>query len=202
MKCNECIFLPSETIWESKSKIEGELGQKSPFRNDNILYQSPGFQGQNEEHPISGITKQKCQNCSDCHLIAYEAFFKNNKIIFENIDSRKVRLKKTVEDNSSESFSTRPNIRHRMPYHMGKSREKYNFYDEPEEVKDAALSLLKRLFSVPGFLSPQQAEIFAKVNLGFKLRKSTERNTKMQLKNKLRSLEYIVDYWEDLEDLL
>ena len=50
-----------------------------------------------------------------------------------------------------------------MRYKIGHSKEKYNFHDEPEEVKNATLHLVKRLFSVPGFLSPQQAEVFAKV---------------------------------------
>jgi len=197
-KCDECIFLPSETIWESKSKLEGKLGQESPFRNGDVLYQSPGFQRQtSEKHPVSGITKQECQNCSNCHLTAYEAFFKNDRIIFEEIASRKIRLKKTTKN----STTRMPVVRNRMLL-MGRSREKYNFYDEPEEVKKAALDLLKKLFAVPGFLSSSQANVVAKLKLGKKLRESTERNVKAQFIKKLRSLEYIVDYWEDLEELL
>ena len=205
MKCDECIFLPSETIWESKSKIEGKLGQESPFENGDILYQSPRFQGQKEEYPISGITKQECKNCSNCHLIAHEAFFRNDRIIFEEIESRKIRLKKTVEDTTGIRNSGSvlpPVIIHRMPYYSGKSREKYNFYDEPEEVKKAALDLLKKLFAVPGFLSSSQANVVAKLKLGRKLRESTERNVKAQFIKKLRSLEYIAEYWEDLEEFL
>ena len=206
MKCNECIFLPSETIWESKSKIEGKLGQESPFRNGDILYQTPGFQGQKEKHPVSGITKQVCQNCSNCHLIAHEAFFRNDRIIFEVIESKKIRLKKIVEGstgnrNSDMAFLPRA-IAHKLPHYSGKPRETYNFNNEPQEIKEAALDLVKKLFSVTGFLSASQANVVAKLKLGWKLRESTERNVKAQFIKKLRSLQYIVDYWEDFEEII
>ena len=191
--CDECIFLPSATIWESESRIKGELGQnKSPF-DANMAW---SYQNRNQEHPIAGITKEECQNCSVCNLRAHEAFFNNNKIIFEEISMKKIRLKRTVGNRPS------PMLLHKNNYTMGHSREKYNFHDEPEEVKEATLFLLKKLFSVPGFLSPQQAEIFAKVDLGFKLRKSTERNNKRNLRKKIRSCEYIHYYWKDLRKLL
>ena len=80
-------------------------------------------------------------------------------------------------------------------------RDIYNFHDEPQQIKDAIFELVNDLFSVEGFLSKAQANVVTKIKLGRKLRKSTERNTKRQLKNKLESLQYIVDYWEDLEDL-
>ena len=35
-----------------------------------------------------------------------------------------------------------------------------------------------------------------------KLKSSTERNTKRQLRKKIRKAEYMKDFWEDLEELI
>ena len=219
MKCKQCDFFPSENVWNSKSTITGVLGQKSPILSDQDQM-FPAYmihEKKEKEHPLSFITKEECKNCNACFLKAYESIYYKNEIVFEEIEGREVRLK---NQNDSKPFRKGPGkffLSHdgkkvidlltnlspnASPTRTRNKRERYNFHDEPQEIKDAVFYLVRKLFSVPGFLSPTQAKIFAKLNLGRKLRKSTERNTKSQLKKKLQSLEYIVDYWKDLEDLL
>ena len=212
MVCNQCDFFPPDNVWKSKSTVRGILGQKSPILSDQeqMFPAYMSHEKKEKEHALSFITKEECRKCNKCILKAYESIFYKDEIIFENIENRELRLK---NNNHSKPFQKGPG--NFFLSHDGKlvrggvatmltrnKRERYNFHDEPQEIKDAVFYLVRKLFSVPGFLSPTQAKIFAKLNLGRKLRKSTERNTKSQLKKKLQSLEYIVDYWKDLEELL
>ena len=52
------------------------------------------------------------------------------------------------------------------------------------------------------FLSNSQANVVAKIKLGRPLKKSTERNVKIQFKKKLERIENFVDYWDDLKELI
>jgi hypothetical protein len=213
MICKQCDLIPFGAAWKSKSTIKGELGQKSPILPDE-KQTFPAYMAHNKkeiEHALSFITKDECRNCDRCVLTAYESVFYRNEIIFEHISTKELELKepkvtvdKVMNDNLSLLYPPRAAvIKFRTKQIQGRNkRERYNFHDEPQEIKDAIFELVKDLFSVEGFLSEAQANVITKIRLGRKLRKSTERNTKRQLKNKLRSLEYIVDYWEDLEVLL
>jgi ribosomal protein L23 len=204
MTCDECIFLPSEPIWKSKSEIEGELGQKSPILPDHEqTFQVFTPNAKNEiKHALSFITKVECKNCNRCILKAQESVFYKEKIIFEVIGTEELEVRKEATVSTQNQGIINGSTIVGVPLHfIGKTRERYNFHDEPQEIKDATLSLLIKLLSVDGFLTIAQASVVAKLALGRKLRKSTERNTKKQFKKKLRTLQYIVDYWEDLENL-
>jgi hypothetical protein len=213
MSCKQCDLIPFGAVWKSISTITGELGQKSPILPDE-KQTFPAYMSHSKkeiEHPLSFITKEECRNCNRCVLTAYESVFYDNtrnEIVFEQINVKELKLKQKKEKDSIDLSLLYPTRAPRMRLQTARmqgirnKRERYNFHDEPQEIKDAIFELVRGLFSVEGFLSETQANVVTKIRLGRKLRKSTERNTKRQLKNKLRSLEYIVDYWEDLEDLL
>jgi hypothetical protein len=59
---------------------------------------------------------------------------------------------------------------------------------------------LKEMFKLHG-LTENQAEVVAKIKLGIPLKKSTLRNTKRQLKNKLENLLRMFEIWDDLIDI-
>ena len=144
----------------------------------------------------------ECKNCNRCILKAQESVFYKEKIIFEVIGTEELEVRKEATVSTQNQGIINGGTIVGVPLHfIGKTRERYNFHDEPQEIKDATLSLLIKLLSVDGFLTIAQASVVAKLALGRKLRKSTERNTKKQFKKKLRTLQYIVDYWEDLENL-
>ena len=216
-KCKQCDLIPFGAVWKSESTITGELRQKSPILPDaKQTFPAYMSHGKKEiEHALSFITKEECRNCNKCVLTAYESVFYRKQIVFERINIKVLKLKQKKENDSINPISLlHPTssliVRHRS-HVMGlrapamrslrNKREIYNFHDEPQQIKDAIFELVNDLFSVEGFLSKAQANVVTKIKLGRKLRKSTERNTKRQLKNKLESLQYIVDYWEDLEDL-
>ena len=213
MTCKQCDLIPFGAVWKSRSTITGELGQKSPILPDE-KQTFPAYMAHNKkeiEHPLSFITKKECRNCNRCILTAYESIFHDNtrnEIVFERINVKELKLKQKNEKDSIDLSLLHPTrapvLRLRTAHIQGlrNKRERYNFHDEPQQIKDAIFELVKDLFSVEGFLSKAQANVVTKIKLGRKLRKSTERNTKRQLKNKLKSLEYIVDYWDDLEVLL
>ena len=217
MSCEQCDLIPFGAVWKSRSTITGELGQKSPILRDEEQT-FPVYMPYNKkeiEHPLSFITKDECRNCNRCVLTAYESVFYRKEIVFECINVKELKLKQKEERESINLSLLYPSrvpvvgprtsvrgLRAPVMRSLRNKREKYNFHDEPQQIKDAIFELVNDLFSVEGFLSKAQANVVTKIKLGRKLRKSTERNTKRQLKNKLISLEYIVDYWEDLGDLL
>jgi hypothetical protein len=209
MTCNQCDLIPFGAVWKSRSTITGELGQKSPILRDEEQT-FPAYMAHNKKeikHALSFITKDECRNCNRCVLTAYESVLYRNEIVFECINVKELKLKQKKEKDSidfSLLYPARaPVMRLRAPVmrNLRNKRERYNFHDEPQQIKDAIFELMNDLFSVEGFLSKAQANVVTKIKLGRKLRKSTERNTKRQLKNKLRTLQYIVDYWKDLEVL-
>ena len=213
MNCKHNNFQHPEAVWKSRSKIVGRLGQISPILPSE-LQTFPAYmpQKKNEiEHPLSFVTKEECKNCNFSILKAYESIFYKDEIIFELIKTKEVkaRARKTTSNHQSVKYGNSPRaLILRSPIVLnptnqvfGSNRDRYNFHDEPQQIKDAVFELVKSLFSVEGFLSEAQANVVTKLKLGRKLRKSTERNTKKQLQNKFRTLEYIVHYWEDLEDL-
>lgn len=75
-----------------------------------------------------------------------------------------------------------------------------NYNSINNKLWDEAWEALKELFEQHG-LTENQAEVVAKIKLGIPLKKSTLRNTKRQLKNKLENLIKMFDIWDDLVNI-
>ena len=191
-----------ESVWESRSQIEGVLGEASPLKSENPIYAQTHILGQignNLSHPLAFITKRTCISCGETLLRAYESYFHNDKIIFDFVSERKLLDNMGIE----ESHNRLPIHTYITPVRLGRSgRNPLKIKDYSLEAQSAIEELIQEIFSVEGFLSEAQAKVISKIKLGRKLRSSTERNTKRQLKKKIRKIEYIKDFWEDLEELL
>ena len=214
MKCVNCNMPPPEAAWKSKSQINGVLGQKSPILKDE-LQTFPVYMNQPKkviEHPLSFVTKEVCTKCNRCILKAFESIYYKDEIIFELISSDELKLKNnkaSIDMNLTYQRSTvlrkatlNPTVRPINTSIFGNRRDRYNFHNEPQEIKDAVFELVKNLFVEATGLSESQANVITKLKLGRKLRKSTERNVKKQLKSKLRKMQNLVWFWEDLEGLI
>ena len=200
MSCNECSFFKPESVWESKAKIEGKLGANSPILDGGFQ-----FSTRDVNHPLSFITKEMCENCDKCVMKAYESVYQNNKIAFTCVSFKEIEVKDAKKKNIIFRYGRNifPKKLPEGPYvDVIGERGNYRFEDEPQRIKDTALVLLKELLTFEKFLTEAQANIVAKSKLGWKLKKSTERNTKSQFVKKLRGIEKYVEYWEDLEEFL
>ena len=187
-------------IWKSKSQIEGNLGEASPI-GSNIMH-SPL---ETPSHPLAFITVKTCHSCGESRLRAFESYFHSDKIRFDLISEREL-ADDTVTSGRVDVLTEQALPRfpiYTKPIRQGRrSSNLPNITHYSLETQQAIEELIQEIFSVKDFLSEAQANVISKIKLGRKLRSSTERNTKRQLKKKIRKAEYIKDFWEDLEELI
>tara|TARA_B100001250_G_scaffold65637_1_gene52100 strand:+ start:517 stop:1053 length:537 start_codon:yes stop_codon:yes gene_type:complete len=164
-------------IWESRSAIYGNFGESPP------IFTRTG------ESPKAFVVSKKCSECSLYELSAYEAYIsdQNGRIHWECVAKRK-----TGESEASPLLMSASNV-------FSPSRSGINL-DQETELK--LEELLYEIFNLEGFLSKQQATVLSKYKMNKPLRSSSLRNTKQQLKSKLRKMESFVEYWDDLKDLI
>ncbi len=186
-------YINQKCIWESKSQIEGALGEELPMMRSTPLFQP-------QSYPLAFITVKTCYNCSKSLLRAFESYFLHDKIRFDLISER--ALVDGIVTGDRRGTWTEQALPH-FPIRRGRrSSNLPNIKDFPLETQQFIEELIQEIFSVENFLSEAQAKVITKIKLGKKLRSSTERNTKRQLRKKIRKAEYIKDFWDDLEELL